>query len=429
MSLVTSSEPRTVTMPPVQEADLVIRLEDVTVRYVVTPERIGSLKEYVIRCAQRRRTRKEFFALRDLSLEIHRGETLGIIGRNGAGKSTLLKVIARVIRPNAGRLWVRGRVAPLIELGAGFHPELTGRENVFLNGTLLGHTRREIDERFDEIVGFADLWGFIDAPLRTYSTGMIARLGFSVATGWVPDILILDEVLSVGDAEFQLKSTERIQRMRGEGTTVLFVSHSPEAIRSTCDRGLWLDHGHVIAQGTADAVAWQYREDMVAGESKRLAQPVKVNAPVPPARPHTIEVVGVHVRNARGEEQTIFHSGESLVLSIDYHAHDAVVSPIFGIAIHRHDGLHISGPNTSFGGLTLPTLKGRGTITYTIPFLPLLEGLYDFSVAVVNQDDTRIFDYHDRLYRFRIVSDHDKNQERYGLLTLRGEWKHDSSPD
>jgi ABC-type polysaccharide/polyol phosphate transport system ATPase subunit len=168
----------------------------------------------VIRRAQRRIVHNHFIALRDIHLQVRRGESLGIMGRNGAGKSTLLKVISRVIRPERGRVWVCGSLAPLLDLGAGFHPELTGRENIFLNGALLGHARRDIEEQLEQIIDYADIGEFIASPLRTYSTGMVARLAFAVATAWQPQILILDEILSVGDAEFQMKCTERIQRMR-----------------------------------------------------------------------------------------------------------------------------------------------------------------------------------------------------------------------
>ncbi len=420
MSLLTASEWRTAT---IHESDLAIRLEDVSVRYKVTPERINSLKEYVLRRAQRRLAHTEFFALRDVTLEVHRGEALGVIGRNGAGKSTLLKVVSRVIRPTAGRVWVRGRVAPLLELGAGFHPELTGRENVFLNGALLGHTQREIQERFQQIVDFADIGEFIDAPLRTYSTGMVARLGFAVATAWVPDILILDEVLSVGDAEFQIKSSERIQQMRAEGATVLLVSHSGEAVQANCDRAIWLDRGQLIAQGSANSVTQQYRGDTVTMESNRLAQMPQAAEATRRWGSHTIEIVRTRLTNKDNKEQTIFKTGDALVLQMDYIAQQAVESPIFGVAIHRHDGMHISGPNTSFANINLSTVNGHGTIIYSIPYLPLLEGLYDFSVAAVNHSDTEIFDYHDRLYPFRVVNDGVENQEKYGLITLQGEWK------
>lgn len=261
MSLLTASEPRTFT--PAQERDVVVRLQDVSVRYAVPQEPIHSLKEYVIRRAKNQIHHREFWALRDVNIELKQGEALGIIGRNGAGKSTLLKVVSRVMRPTLGNVWVRGNVAPLLELGAGFHAELTGRENVFLNGTLLGHAHREIAERFDAIVDFAGIWDFIDAPLRTYSTGMAARLGFAVATAWQPDILILDEVLSVGDAEFQLKSAERIQELRAQGATVLLVSHSLDSVQQICDQVAWMDLGRVQALGVPDQVVPLYHDETV----------------------------------------------------------------------------------------------------------------------------------------------------------------------
>lgn len=246
---------------PRAEVPVLIGLEKVTVSYRVPRERIATFKEYAIRTVQRRIKHDEFTALSEVSLEIQEGEVFGIIGRNGAGKSTLLKVISRVIYPNSGRVWVRGRVAPLLELGAGFHPELTGRENVFLNGALLGHTRAEMARRFDEIVAFAELGDFIDAPLRTYSSGMYARLGFAVATAIQPDILILDEVLSVGDEHFQQKCTARLNHFRRNGVTILLVSHSGETIVEMCNRAVWLDHGQVRALGAAEEVIEMYRRE------------------------------------------------------------------------------------------------------------------------------------------------------------------------
>lgn len=423
MNLPIASETRTAMTG---EPNLIVGLEDVSVRYRVTPERINSLKEYVLRRAQQRPTHAEFSALRNVNLEMHRGETLGVIGRNGAGKSTLLKVISRVIRPKEGRVQVRGRVAPLLELGAGFHFELTGRENIFLNGALLGHSQQEIRDRFQQIVDFADLWEFIDAPLRTYSTGMVARLGFSIATAWQPELLIIDEVLSVGDAEFQLKSAERIQSIRGAGASILLVSHNIELIKTVCDRAVWLDHGIVIGLGSAIEIAAQYLEDTRAEESKRLVQASKQPPSTRRWGSRRIEIVHVRLTNERDEEQTIFETGEPLVLHVDYQARSPVRDPVFGIAIHRQDGLQITGPNTSFSGVTIPQVEGHGTLTYTIPYLSLLDGLYDFSVAAVNHDDTETYDYHDRGYPFRVVNSNGKMRERYGLVTLRGEWKNDS---
>jgi ABC-type polysaccharide/polyol phosphate transport system ATPase subunit len=237
-----------------------ILLEHVGVRYRAPDERIQSIKEYTIRWLQRKIKHRDFWALQDINLSVPHGETLGLIGHNGAGKSTLSKLVARVLKPNIGRIIVRGHVAPLLEFGAGFHPELTGRENVYLNGALLGFSRQEMDEKFHRIVDFAELWEFIDAPMRTYSTGMWARLGFAVATDVTPDILIIDEVLSVGDESFQRKSAARMQEFRELGATILFVSHSMPTIEEMCHQVAWLDHGHLMEVGEPKKVIQIYRQ-------------------------------------------------------------------------------------------------------------------------------------------------------------------------
>ena len=238
----------------------VIILNNISVRYRAPEEVIGTFKEYAIQVLKRNVRYREFMALDQVDLEVHDGEILGIIGRNGAGKSTLLKVISRVLIPTEGRVRIRGRVSPLLELGAGFHPELTGRENIFLNGTLLGHTRREIETRVPEIIEFAELGAFIDSPLRTYSSGMAARLGFAVATTWKPEILILDEVLSVGDEAFRHKCELRMRQFRDQGTTTLLVTHDSHTVETLCSRALWLEHGQVKALGSSDKVVHQYRQ-------------------------------------------------------------------------------------------------------------------------------------------------------------------------
>lgn len=238
----------------------VIILDDVSVRYRAPEEAIGTFKEYAIQVLRRNVRFREFSALKDVNLQVDEGEILGIIGRNGAGKSTLLKVISRVLVPTEGRLRIRGRVSPLLELGAGFHPELTGRENIFLNGTLLGHTRREVESRLPEIIEFAELGAFIDSPLRTYSSGMIARLGFSVSTTWKPDILILDEILSVGDEAFRNKCQLRLEKYRDEGTTTLLVTHDSGTVKSLCSRAVWLDHGQIRAMGHSGEVVDLYHQ-------------------------------------------------------------------------------------------------------------------------------------------------------------------------
>jgi ABC-type polysaccharide/polyol phosphate transport system ATPase subunit len=238
-----------------------VGLSEVSVRYQVPTEQIGTLKEYVIRMLQGRRIRyRGLWALHDLDLEVRRGESLGIVGRNGAGKSTLLKVIARVLRPTKGRVWVRGNVAPLIELGAGFHPELTGRENIIMNGAMLGFSRGQMEEKFDRIVEFAEIGPFIDAALRSYSSGMVLRLGFAVASEVDPDILIIDEVLAVGDEAYREKCLARMRDFRQKGTTILFVSHALPLIEATCDRAIWIDEGRIRRSGEVDEVVQAYRD-------------------------------------------------------------------------------------------------------------------------------------------------------------------------
>jgi ABC-type polysaccharide/polyol phosphate transport system ATPase subunit len=254
MSLPTVSKPDTS-----PNNGFALLLENISVRYRIPHERFATLREHAIRWLKRRIRYDDYLALRDVSIRVRKGEMLGIIGHNGAGKSTLLKVVARVLKPKQGRVWINGRVAPLLECGAGFHPELTGRENVFLNGTLLGLTRKEIESRYNGIVDFAELNDFIDAPLRTYSSGMVTRLGFSVATDANADILIVDEVLSVGDAAFQQKSLKRIHQFRNQGTTILFVSHDLDTVETMCNRVIWLDHGGVKASGPAKEVVQSYR--------------------------------------------------------------------------------------------------------------------------------------------------------------------------
>jgi ABC-type polysaccharide/polyol phosphate transport system ATPase subunit len=238
----------------------VIVLNSVSVQYRAPEEVIRTFKEYAIQILRRNVRFKEFRALNHIDLEVNDGEILGIIGRNGAGKSTLLKVISRVLIPTEGRVRISGMVSPLLELGAGFHPELTGRENIFLNGTLLGHSRREIHSRLPEIIEFAELGAFIDSPLRTYSSGMVARLGFSIATIWKPEILILDEVLAVGDEAFRNKCQARLEKYRDHGTTTLLVTHDSNTVETLCSRAMWLDHGQIRAIGPSKEIVALYRQ-------------------------------------------------------------------------------------------------------------------------------------------------------------------------
>lgn len=401
----------------------VIRLENASVRYRVPQERIGTFKEYLIRSIQGKIKHRSFWALNEVSFGVQRGEVFGLIGQNGAGKSTLLKLIARVLQPSGGRVVVAGKVAPLLEMGAGFHSELTGRENIYLNGAMLGYTRQEMAKKFNNIVDFAELWDFIDAPIRTYSSGMWARLGFAVATDVDADVLIVDEVLSVGDDAFQRKSAERIEAFREQGVTILLVTHNMSLVKQLCQRAAWLDQGKLMDAGSAEIVVDRYLQSVRDKENKRLSEE-RFDDQERQWGSKKIEIVGVQLLDETRQPQHIFYTGQTLILEMDYFAHEPVDAPIFGIAIHRQDGLHISGPNTAFSGLNLGIVQGAGKIIYTAPHLPLLPGKYYFSVAATKSDDSEIYDYHDRLYPIQIDNQDRGVDERYGVITLQGEWQH-----
>jgi homopolymeric O-antigen transport system ATP-binding protein len=262
-SVVRASDTAPYIVPSLRWPDQAIVLSDVSVRYRLPTERVTSLKEIAVRRLTGRSVKyNEFWALRHIDLEVQRGDAIGLVGRNGAGKSTMLKVIARVQKPSAGRVWVRGHVSPLIELGAGFHQELTGRENIFVNGAMLGFSRKQMQQKFDRIVEFSGLHDFIDAPIRTYSSGMVARLGFSIAADADPDILIIDEALSVGDEEFQKKCVTRMKGFREQGVTIFFVTHSLDRLSDLCPTAIWLDGGHIRKTGHTKSIVAAFRDSL-----------------------------------------------------------------------------------------------------------------------------------------------------------------------
>lgn len=239
-------------------SEYAVEVNNVTIRFNMASEKVDNLKEYVIKLIKKELIFQEFLAVKDVSFKVKKGEAWALIGVNGSGKSTMLKAISGILKPYKGSITVNGEVAPLIELGAGFDPNLTARENIYLNGTVLGHSKKYMDEHFDEIVDFAELWDFLDTPIKNFSSGMTARLGFSVATMVAPDILICDEILAVGDYLFQQKCMERMNRMLSGGTTLLFVSHNVETVRKLCDHAIWLDHGVAKMAGKVNEVCDAY---------------------------------------------------------------------------------------------------------------------------------------------------------------------------
>jgi lipopolysaccharide transport system ATP-binding protein len=363
-----------------------------------------------------RSAREEFWALRNVSFTIEDGETVGIVGPNGAGKSTVLKLISRIIEPTSGEVETSGRLGALLELGAGFHPDLSGRENIYLNGSILGLGRAEIRQKMDDIIAFAELDRFIDMPVRHYSSGMYVRLGFSVAVHTDPEILLIDEVLAVGDAAFQRKCLGKIDDLRRQGVTVLFISHSAETVRNLCSRVIWLDEGRLVADGSAESVVARYLD---RSWSERKDEPRLDTEDKKRWGSGEVRITEVRLLNGRGEEQRDFHVGEPLLVEMHYWAERRVEQPVFGLAIHRSDGLHVTGPNTQFSGEEIPWIEGKGVVQYMVPSLSLLQGSYLVSVAVHDLEDMEMYDYHDHGYPFRVV--HDKG-ERYGVVTLQGDW-------
>jgi lipopolysaccharide transport system ATP-binding protein len=396
---------------------MVIQFDDVSKRFTLHHERARSFQELALSLFRSNNSsREDFWALRDVSFSVEQGETVGLIGPNGAGKSTVLKLISRIIEPTSGRIGVSGRVGALLELGAGFHPDLTGRENIYLNGSILGLSRAEIRRKLDAIVAFAELERFIDVPVKHYSSGMYVRLGFSVAVHTDPEILLVDEVLTVGDAAFQRKCLDRIDHLRQQGVTILLVSHSAETVRNVCSRALWLDDGRLVADGSVEAVVARYLAHSWAAAESSLGPGVGDDRRWGSGE---VRIVRVRLLDGSGQEKQFFRVGEPFRVEMHYRAEKRVERPVFGLAIHRGDGTHITGPNTQFAGYETREIESEGVVQYTVPALPLLEGTYYVSVAAHNWEDTEMYDYHDRLYPFRVLP---SGGERYGVVTLKGEW-------
>ncbi len=414
-----------------------IQFDSVSKYFNLELDRPRSFQERFIGLLRRRpNSHEKFWALRDASFDIRAGETAGLIGENGAGKSTALRLMARTLLPSSGRVLINGSVAALLELGAGFHPDLTGRENVYLNGSIMGLSRAQIRRKLDDIIAFAELERFIDVPVKHYSSGMYVRLGFSVAVHTDPEILLVDEVLAVGDQNFQHKCLERILSLQQRGVSICLVSHDLESIRKLCSVGVWLQDGQVRAMGNVqDTVSAYLRYAAEEEEAKlRAAQPQSPAADKSPAREcgqgktqtrkwgtGDVEITSVTFLDAEGHEQQVFHVGEPWIARIHYCARQRVERPTFGLAVHRNDGVHVCGPNTHFGGMDIPAVEGEGDVFYRIEHLPLMEGTYLLSAAAHNEADTVLFDYHDRLYTFKVRQV--GHGERYGLVSLGGTWQ------
>ncbi len=370
------------------------------------------------------RSDEVFEALKGVSFDVAAGRTFGIIGRNGSGKSTLLKLIAGIGRPTAGRIRVEGRVSALIELGAGFHPEISGRENVFINGMMLGLSKREVERKFDDIVAFAELAPFIDAPVKTYSSGMYMRLGFAVAIHVDPDVLLVDEVLAVGDEAFTHKCLAKFAELRHRGKTVLLVTHAPDMVTRLCDEALWIDAGVVRASGDPKRVVDAYLMDVAIAEGRQLAAkkapapggPAATGGPPPSDPPADLfraepgrwgtqeaQIVDVEIRCGPNAPARVMASGEAFELRLHVRAARPVTDVAFGFAIFNADGVCCYGTNTHIDGATSSSLEGDAQISVYVERLDLVDGLYSVDVAVHSQGGMP-YDYHRQLHSFRVQS-------------------------
>ncbi len=409
-----------------------VRVEDVSRSFKVIRERSLTLKETLLR--RRRTVATEFPALRGVDLAITPGESVGLVGRNGSGKSTLLKLIAGIIEPTGGRVMTTGTIASLLELGAGFHPDFSGRENLFLNAAILGFSEQDIRDRYEDIVAFAELEDFIDGPVRTYSSGMQLRLAFAVATHVHADVMLLDEVFAVGDEAFQRKCMGRMSEFRRGGGTLVFVSHDPAAVERICGRAVLMEGGRILEDGTPPDVLASYHR-LLAQESRR-ASVLDRNAPEDagereePANDEAqdtprgrwgdgaAEITRCRLLDERGAAVTSFRSGDRMVIDIAFQLHRDVPFPNFGIAVHSVEGVHCYGTNMVRESWEADARARRGRVQFVIPALHLHEGRFTLTVAATSGDERDVYDWLDRWLEFDVFA----AGSGVGLVDLGGTW-------
>ncbi len=386
-------------------------VDDLWKRFRIFHERNAYLKAAILR--GRRARYEEFWALKGVSLEVEHGEVVGIIGENGSGKSTLLKCLSRILRPDRGSLAVNGRLSALLELGAGFHPELSGRENVFLNAAILGVPHKEITRRFDEIVAFAGLEQFIDMPVKNYSSGMYVRLGFAVAINVDPEVMIIDEVLAVGDASFQRKCMDKFAQLRESGRTLVIVTHDLGSVRTLCDRAYWLRYGVLEEEGSPDDVSAHYAEEALGS----------ADAGVNEARwgSGELRITNVQLLDPTDRPVSTVRTGEDITVRLAYEARVPVETPVFTVTLTHGSGVVVAAPTTRDVGLVLPLVHGGGDLEVTFPSVPMLPGPYEVSVAATDFSLHHEYDHRSHVARFDVTAG-ETGDER-GLITLRPTWK------
>ena len=396
--------------------------------------RLYHRRETTLKAALLRRNRaqyEEFWALDDVSFEVAPGETLGIFGRNGSGKSTMLKVLARILRPDSGHVAVQGRVSALLEVGAGFHPEYTAVENIFLSGAIYGLSREDLRPRVDDIIAFAQLERFANNPVKTFSSGMYARLGFSIAVNVDPDVLLIDEVLSVGDESFRARCYERMLAFRDAGKTLVLVSHDLGAIESFCDRAIWLDGGKIRAAGKPESVVREYI-DLVTAEDEQWSRGQAGKGLVQLHEPlnRTVPIVlrGMAIEGDDGSERDLVHNGELVRIRALYEASNPVHAPFVEMTLTRHDGAAVATSSSRLGGLEIgDVLTGTGSIDWVLDPLLLTPGAYYVSVRLFDQTGLHVLDEQDRWFRFQVRAG--AYRETQGVVVLPATWQHTRSDD
>jgi lipopolysaccharide transport system ATP-binding protein len=406
----------------VLSTEAAIEVRSVRKKFRVANDRRTNVKEALVRRGGRGPRHRDFWAVDDVSLTIPRGSTYGLIGHNGSGKSTLLKTIAGIHLPTSGEVVAHGRVSALLEVGAGFHPELSGRENIYLNGAILGMTKKQIAAAMDDIIEFSGLAEFIDTPVKVYSSGMYVRLGFAIAVNLDPEILIVDEIVAVGDEEFQRRCLDYLHDLRERGTTIVVVSHSLAMIQQLCDRVAWLDHGHLVADGPAQEVCEQYLDAVNAAEEKYLRESGGKQSADDGDREGTgaVRITNVSTVDDDGEQRSLAANGEPVTFKIEYEVNEPVEGPIFFVDFFTETGLHLAGPDSWRGGLRLGKLTGPGVLEMRLPRLPLLPGVYSVQAAVASEALDEVYDRTPRDCRLRV-----RQKGPYtapGIVTLDGEW-------
>jgi len=399
-----------------------IVVDHVSKQFSLQRDRARSVKELFTRRG-RDRSANHFWALRDVSLEIPDGSMFALVGHNGSGKSTLLRCIAGIYRPDEGQVKVSGRISTLLELGAGFHPDLSGRENIYLNATILGMTKKEIDRAFDDIVSFAGVEKFIDSPVKVYSSGMYVRLGFSVAVHVHPEILIIDEVIAVGDEQFQRRCFEHLYSLRKQGVTIVVVTHGMGTVETMCDGAAWLDHGELQMVGSGPEVAAAYLQRVNQTEMEEMAERSQEESAAGVSEPgygREIEIRDVYFTDDRGERVSVAMNGEPLTLNIDYHANRPVEDPVFGYKLFGSNAVHLAGTNTKLAGLETGTVEGDGTVSFRMPELLVMPGEFSVTIGINDKYVQHTFDRRD--HQHHIVVRKGDRPIGAGLVDIRGEW-------